>query len=100
MFFVNGLALETGMPRIDLPAMHFLASYSGPAATNLGRPRKGSSCSFARFASGDSACATVTASVNSAALPSAWDTMDGLIAACLLLSCRWSGVLVFGTLQP
>src|SRR5690242_13422209 len=43
MFAVNGLAEETGMLKIDLPCMHFLASNAGPGAMKLGLARNGSS---------------------------------------------------------
>lgn len=43
MFLVNGLALETGMLRIFLPAMHWRASNGSPAASNCGFSRNGSS---------------------------------------------------------
>ena len=41
---VNGLADETGMLKIDLPAMQALASNAGPGATKLGLARNGLSC--------------------------------------------------------
>src|SRR5579875_759761 len=43
MFFVNGLALETGMPKMDLPSIQWRASKAGPAATNSGSLRYGAS---------------------------------------------------------
>ena len=36
MFFVNGLALDTGIERTFLPAMHFFASKGGPGGVKVG----------------------------------------------------------------
>src|ERR1700756_4537658 len=57
MFLVNGFALETGIPRIDLPFMQARASKAGPAAENFGRSRYGCNRSAAAFARSPSECA-------------------------------------------
>ena len=44
MLAVNGLAEETGMLKIDLPAMQARASKAGPGATKLGLSLNGASC--------------------------------------------------------
>src|SRR6266404_4857815 len=58
MFLVKGLADDTGMLKIVLPAMHFLASKAGPGATNCGFLVKGSSCFLKESRSAACACAT------------------------------------------
>src|SRR5580698_7450438 len=56
---VKGLALETGMLRIDLPFMQAWASNAGPAATNSGFFVNGSIC-FSKY-DRSSACAETVA---------------------------------------
>src|SRR5580692_7767250 len=85
---VKGLALETGMLRIDLPFMQAWASNAGPAATNSGFFVNGSIC-FSKY-DRSSACAAVAAVPQIAKLKAtARQTHERFVISSLRCRSRW-----------